>query len=261
MRTLTIALFLSLSTSTGVALGDPPRPGQCVVLEMHRGFQVEGEFVGMDAGNRLWLISREAGIELRSGYHVSKVANARVRGKLVPLDSLTKGNPATLPPFRVPPAVPPPVVRHSLPGPRDPFPRPPAVGTAKSLDVVAELANWDEDAEVDGIRVYITPRDARGRSVSVGGQLSAVLESNDLIPGPIRQGGNRAPRVELHRWGKPLRKQDFGPEGVVAELPFDGRRRPDLHGVDLLGRLRVRLSIPGGKALEALTVVPLGYGR
>lgn len=227
-----------------------PQREQSLVLEFHDGRKVRGNFAGVESGERLWLIHREAGIELRSGYKLELIHRVLVNGQPVLLASLEKEQASQTPAWKIPAQDPPLVLAHG------PF-IPAVASKVVSLDVLAEPANWDADPEADGLRLHLTPRDAFGRTVPVRGQLSAVLETRRLVPGPIPERSDRAPKVELERWGQLLGPEDFGPFGVIVELPFDGRRE-DLRGLGVPFTLTVRLGIPGQDVLEAKTPVPVG---
>ncbi len=209
-----------------------------------------GELSGLENGERLWLVEREAGIELGSGYRLDLIKRVLVDGEPVSLASFEIGQAKHDPAWKIP--------SHEIS--LDPK-YPPRLATAppiaRSLDILAEPANWDADPDLDGLRFCLTPRDSLRQAVPVRGQLSVVLESRQLMPGPIHQRGDRARRVELQRWGRTLRAEDFGPEGLMVELPFEFRRQ-NLIGLGVPLTIKVRLGIPGQTVLEAVTGIPFG---
>ena len=254
MRTIGfVVLFVTSLASARDLKTHPPQANEKIIVEFHDLRQVTGELSGIENGERLWLVKREAGIELRSGYRLDLIKRVLIDGKPVSLESFEKGQAEHDPAWKIPP--------HEIS--LDPE-CPPRLATAPSralsLDVLAEPANWDADPDLDGLRVYLTPRDALGQTVPVRGQLGVVLESRQLMPGPIHQRSDRAPRVELQRWGRTLRAEDFGPEGLMVELPFEFRRQ-NLIGLGVPLTLKVRLGIPGQTVLEAVTGIPIGARR
>ncbi|MCA9072440.1 MAG: hypothetical protein KDA84_26125, partial [Planctomycetaceae bacterium] len=133
-----------------------------VVLVFHDGRQVQGELAGVESGERIWLISREAGIELRSGYSLDKVARVLSQGQDLSLTRVTTQRNQTSP-WKLP------IQEIPLPKPRQVTLEHPTV-RAQSLEVTAEFANWDDDAAPDGVRLYLTARDVWGQPVPVSGQ-------------------------------------------------------------------------------------------
>jgi hypothetical protein len=257
VRTISFAVFFLVATGLrGEPQVSPPAPTDVIVVEFQDGRRVMGELAGIESDQRLWLIQREAGIELRSGYEWSQVKSVILQGRPVSLDFLRKQQRSQTPPWKSPDeAVP--FSEVSFPPVSTPLP-PLSESQAVTLEIFAEPANWNADPQVDGLHLYLTPRDRFGRPVKVGGELSVVLESRRLGPGPIRQRGDRAPRVELQRWGLSISGEDYGPEGVLVRLPFQGRRQQNLNGLGVPFTLDVRLGIPGQTVLEAVTGISVG---
>ena len=104
--------------------------------------------------------------------------------------------------------------------------QPPARNAATrvtTIDVEAHVANWDRDAETDGLEIRVVPRNALGQPVPVSGQLTATLIGRNQLPLHDRQAF-----PEIGRWSLRTNTSDFGPHGAVYRLPFRGAAHPDL---------------------------------
>lgn len=130
----------------------------------------------------------------------------------------------------------------------------------QSLKIDAELANWDQGAEVDGFAVRISPLALDRSVVPVSGMLTAELFGQNITPDemfePLRQDFSR-----LERWSVRLVRDDFavvdpvgGAAGVreaVVRLPFR-RIHPEFE-VDVrnYGQLNVSLQVAGQGVYDA----------
>ncbi|HUG89661.1 MAG TPA: hypothetical protein VML55_02430 [Planctomycetaceae bacterium] len=126
-----------------------------------------------------------------------------------------------------------------------------------SLYTEACLANWDADAEADGVRVRIVPLDADGRIVTLDAQLDIVLHG---VPkrswsGPDDRRRNDLP--ELGRWTRRVRAADFGPDGAVYDLEFQGEPPERDGSLASWGSLSARLGVAGRGAFDASAEVLL----
>lgn len=109
----------------------------------------------------------------------------------------------------------------------------------------ARLAQWDNDAQLDGVEVLVTPLDGSGRVLPVRGTVTLELRA------PRAVDREQAPRLHGYSFQTVARSShqispgDFGPDGVVVRLHFrqyDPQR--DLTWLDS-GVLHVRLVVPG----------------
>jgi hypothetical protein len=126
--------------------------------------------------------------------------------------------------------------RHSL-GP---------ASVARSLRIHAEVANWDGDVEVDGIRLEVTPVDANGYTVPLDGSLRVSLHA------PRHEKGKAPPPVRtLGRWSRSLKADEVGPSGATFHLEFHGRHPEFDTAIGSLGLVHVRLSSAGHGVLDA----------
>lgn len=121
----------------------------------------------------------------------------------------------------------------------------------KTLIVDAELAQWDKDAQTDGLRILVYPLDAHGNIVPVDGHIEFTLaverESSRVRPGYVKD----PEFVESERMTFPVRKEQFRTGAAFYQLPFD-RWHPDFELTFAhQALLHARLSIPGQGVFEA----------
>lgn len=130
-------------------------------------------------------------------------------------------------------------------------PAAPPLPPVKTLVVDAELAQWDKDAQTDGLRIMVCPLDAYGNIVPVEGHIefTLVVQRERVRPGKGYAGEPRF--VEGDRLTFPVRREHFSAGPAFYELPFD-RWHPD-YQVTLAnqGLLHARLSVPGQGVFEA----------
>jgi catechol 2,3-dioxygenase-like lactoylglutathione lyase family enzyme len=131
--------------------------------------------------------------------------------------------------------------------PLAPHPGPPPRVASVAFD--AHLANFDADAEADGLIVVIRPLDSWGRLVAAEGTVEV-----ELI-GAVRRTFHSAPRSggavhqTLGRWTKSLHAAVPAPDGYLFKLPFPGRDGGGRLAASR-GRVRVRLVVPGCGVFE-----------
>jgi hypothetical protein len=122
----------------------------------------------------------------------------------------------------------------------------------RSLDCRAHVANWDSDAESDGIVVHLTPLSDAGHILPVEGVTEVVANGYERVPGEPAERWSI-----LARWREPLTLACYGPFGGVQRLSF--------HTVPLdlsrvVGKrvwLCVRLTAPGRGVFESkITLTP-----
>jgi hypothetical protein len=131
----------------------------------------------------------------------------------------------------------------------------------QSLRIEADLANWDRDAEVDGLEVRVYPQAADRSVVPVSGMLTAQLFGQNITPDemfePAREDYSR-----LERWSVRLARLDFAGEELsgheaVIRLPFR-RIHPEFE-VDVrnFGQLNASLAVDGQGVHDATVPVIL----
>ena len=116
----------------------------------------------------------------------------------------------------------------------------------RAIDVEAAVANWDGDVEVDGLVLWLVPRDEFGELVPVSGTL--VVELQGEHSGVVRMP---QPFVNVGSWTVSVRPKDFGPRGAAYKLPFQNVH-PEFDAALLpRGLVHARLSVPGQGTFEA----------
>lgn len=117
---------------------------------------------------------------------------------------------------------------------------------ALSLDAFARLANFDNDAQPDGLQAILVPLGAGGEVLRKAGSLSIQLS---VFRGDWR---NRTQRFcEEESWSKEVTLDDYTPQGLVIDLPF--RRIIPESDSELLavGVLNIRFNIASERSVEA----------
>ena len=205
--------------------------------------------------NRLWLRHGEEGVTLWSGFKWPQVIAWKVIRE--PLAPPTKETELADQPFAF---VTPPSSMNSTeqipaPGPHESGQVPPYFSLptsydqrfgsqVDSVDVYAEIANWDGDVEPDGLRVFLRPRDAQGYAVPLTGHVRFKLLGQR--PPALRH----RPRLrhqrfsELAQWSRQVYPEDILHDGAVYLLEFR-RFHPDVDlDVATEALLHARLSVP-----------------
>ncbi len=122
----------------------------------------------------------------------------------------------------------------------------------RSLAVDIELANWDADAEPDGLSVVVYPLDSRGNVLPVDGQLEVQLTGLRPVALPARYSFPRgAAFPRLLRWSRPVRAANTNDTGAVVLLPFPKHTPAKDVTLDAFGAVTARLSVPGHGVFDA----------
>ncbi len=222
----TVPLLCLLSALVG---GVPLFADELVVLHLSDGSRRVGEINHRTDNRQLWLHATDGQTIVLSGIPWERIAGADLDGKIVDVEAL-RGI----------------ADRQKLPIPSVVISEPPLPPASqdqrapvRSLDMVVSLANWDRDAEVDGIRLRISPLDEQDRIVPVHGIVTARLitrrtqQYQRLITqqpfGFWTDGGS--PREydpgrwpvryqELSRWTERVKIADFDDFGATLKLPY-----------------------------------------
>jgi hypothetical protein len=128
---------------------------------------------------------------------------------------------------------------------------------ARSLRVLAGAANWDADAEDDGIELVILPLSDSGGVVPVAGQLSVSLLGQKTLRRHVGEDATKP----LGRWSRTVRLQDFANGSAVFRLPFRDPNPTTDPSVNHTGLLHVQLTPSVLGPLEAKIPVPLRNHR
>jgi hypothetical protein len=113
------------------------------------------------------------------------------------------------------------------------------------ISIDAQVANWNQTVETDGIVVHLFPLDDAGYMVPVDGTLDVELVA--AVPYGSRLG---VPFPVIGRWTVTVSPDQFGPAGAMFKLPFQSVH-PDFDlNVGPLGLVNARLNVPGNGSFE-----------
>lgn len=233
------ALFRALLCLPALAFAQPAQaddspwsglaPGSHLAVTTTTGRVLLGQLDARTSPHRLWLTAEAEGMTISS---------LITRGEVL---GIAAAEPFALPPRleapsgAIQPPAAPPISANS---------RRPAV--VRSLTVFAQLANWNGDAEPDGLRVWIQPRAANGAPVAAGGGVTVRLA---VFRGDWR-GSRGGFRVE-EEWFREISAEAAGEAGAVLELPFEKIRPETDRELLSLGVVSVRLSVAGQGTFDA----------
>ncbi|WP_146562425.1 hypothetical protein [Posidoniimonas corsicana] len=228
------ALSLLLLTVTSVAAQESRSPwggrqvGEAVVVSTTDGGILRGFVDARTTNSRLWLTAASDGVSITS---------------VTPADAVVDVAAGVAEEWKVglvadPSVVADPVVVARLGNGYDP--------RVASLQVVARAANWDSDANVDGVLAWVQPLDANGRLLPVEGSARCELQAYH-----INHRGEHLP-LPTQQWQQPLTVESFGSDGAVIRVPL--RQLADAVGEErpCVGVLKVRLLVPGAGVYDAV---------
>ena len=122
----------------------------------------------------------------------------------------------------------------------------------QSLQIHAEVANWDRDAAIDGIRLLVQPLHHSGAVMPVDGHLNVKLFGQAFLKtSGIRDSRTFDAFPTLGQWTQRVRKQDFGANGAVYQFRFH-RTHPEVQtSLSAFGLTHARLSVSGQGTVDA----------
>jgi hypothetical protein len=136
-----------------------------------------------------------------------------------------------------------PNARSAGDNPYRPAEAPPAI--VREVRLQARAANWDDDAEADGLLLQLYPLGDDGLVVPVAGFLEVTLVGQRIGP---PAGGESFP--QLGRWRRAIEPGDVQPGGVTLRLPFQAAHPEFDLGLSALGMVQTRFAISGQAAFE-----------
>lgn len=126
------------------------------------------------------------------------------------------------------------------------YPIEPILQRVQSIDVRAELANWNAGVEMDGLILTVWPLDAQGQIVPVSGTLAVQLEGLRGASARSQYSYFRGnPFPVLGQWTQALQADAVGPAGARFKLPFQAIHPEFDTEVAPFGLVQVRLAVPG----------------
>lgn len=126
----------------------------------------------------------------------------------------------------------------------------------QSLTIDAYLANWDRDAEVDGLELRVYPLNIDRAVIPVDGLVTAELIGQYYpeihIFDPVQQ------EVQLlEKWTERVHPRSFGNDGAVLRLRFRARHPEFDLAVRYFGQVNVKLNVQGQGTYDATVPVTL----
>jgi len=119
-----------------------------------------------------------------------------------------------------------------------------------SVDFDAQIANWDQDVEFDGIALRLFPLDANGQLTRVRGMLNAEIVATR------RQKYNDAPSARgqipsrLAQWSVNVDADEVTENGALVKLPFQTDHPEFDTSWATHGLVHVRFVVPGHGVFE-----------
>ena len=274
METLRYAICVLASTLllVGAVCGQEKAEDQKDALMVNAvladGWQVNGQLDGRTSQTHLWLRNERVGINLAVSYAWSSVeevwigdvqigrdqvvAKASVDRKRHPLPKSQGGSRSTRVIGQLDGTLPGRPPQTSRVGPPNSPPALPRRSRVVTLEIHVELANLDDDEDLDGYLLRILPLDRDRNIRPVTGSLSVQLQGVRAILGLARSD-----TANLEQWSLRVRSADFGQWGAVYELPFRNfspERRPDLSP---LAKINVQLGVSGSGRFRATEAVAI----
>lgn len=224
--------------------------GQEVLVELASGRRFLGTVDARTSDRELWLRFGDSTAHVLRPIDWASIRRAMLDGAEVPLGRL-RAQAAALPK----PALPSlgeqlaAVRRIAPPAPGQTSPQPPRAETrvpVRALHLEAVAANWDGDAEVDGLIVAAYPLGEAGQIVPVAGSLELELY------GARRLTATRGEPVPLvSRWTASFAAAEVGERGARLRLPFQSFHPDYDASLASFAELHGRLVVPGEGVFEA----------
>lgn len=228
-------MFILLEAAQAVNAQDLrwPSPGEHVAITLKDARVLVG-VVTADSTPRLLSLARTSrGLEIESD---------------VPREKIAEIKPLTAPELALPNPSRPSEILPVKPASRNP--RRVNLPKVRTLLVRARLANWDDDPEPDGLLVDVSPLDASGAFVPVGGNIDLELYGQRHQQ-PAHTFDDREPFTLLDRSAKIVRSADAETDSYQVRLPFR-RFHPDRNlELNPFALVRARFSVPGQGVFEA----------
>jgi hypothetical protein len=233
-----LAAFLCLASGSLLQAAEPPLT---VKLASGRKFTAN---VDQKTGDQLWLRFSTGRASLLRPIAWERITSASLEGKEIKLDELRelcqtlKSKNAESEPLPPPPPAP-----ETIPAPAE-------LPQVVTIRVDAWLANWDADVETDGLVVQLTPLDENGQPVAASGLADIELfAARQRKYHEAPQSGGWMTEL-MQRWTENVEPAQMGPSGVVLRLPFGAVHPEFSSGVDSIGLVHIRLTIPGSGVFE-----------
>lgn len=114
-----------------------------------------------------------------------------------------------------------------------------------SLQIEAYVANWDRDAEIDGLMVHLYPLNERGKLVPVQGDVTFRLLGEYQHHRGKRWQNGQSLFEQLGSWQKNIKQKDLDEEGIVLRLEFQEIHPMKIPDLGFTGLLTADLGVRG----------------
>ena len=219
-----------------------------VVVWLQDGRMLAGQIDPRTNDDRLWLRAGGPAFTVATSAAWKRIKVVNANGEQLPIDEFAK----QIDRFR-------PKQPEALAAPPDPraianqttvVTRPlqhrNAATRVTSLDIEARVANWDQDAAIDGVEIRVFPRNTFGEVIPASGQITAQLLARNRLPA---HNDNAFPRIG--RWSVRVDTSDFGHHGAVYRLPFRGRHPDKESSLEPHGLVEVSFYVHGQGRFES----------
>ena len=199
-------------------------------------------YVDQRTDELLWLRFSSGGGHILRPIAWERVASAQLDGKSVELNDLRSVCAQVKSSAQPQETLPAPILAAKAPMQANP--------SVASIRIDAWLANWDADVETDGICVQLTPLDENGQLVAVSGTAEVELfAARQRKYHEAPQSGGWMTEL-AQRWSETVEPEQIGASGIVLRLPFSAVHPEFSSGVDSVGLVHVRLTVPGSGVFE-----------
>jgi hypothetical protein len=228
----------------------PALAADSITAWLRDGRQVNGQVDASTNTDRLWIRQEAAGLVIVSGFKWEHIAEVRDAERTLQQAELQDMAATDRPRQRLrhnPSAS---TIRTSTGNTGQPH-LDLATRRVKTLVVHAFLAQWDDDAHSDGIRVQVSPLDANGQLVPVEGQIELQLIVQNRDPAAMQGISTNHGYGELDRVSHMVRREHFKHGPASYDLPF-GNQHPDFEtNLAPHALVHARLGVPGVGVFEA----------
>jgi len=234
-----LSLFLGLLV-VGPAIPTATAADALVHVELSSGREFTGILDARTNDQQLWLRWRVGEVELQRPIAWDRITAAQLQGEAIDVVDLKKRAEDLATPGRTV------VERNSFRSDPEKSQLPAtSVRPVRSIRCDAWLANWDADAEFDGLILNIETLDQDGIAVPATGTVEAELITIDYVLGyQASTSGGRIP-VTLGRWSQPWESARR-----YVQLEFQARPPQLEPRLDRYAVLKVRVTIPGHGVFE-----------
>ena len=243
-RMATLVFGLSLSSIPCLA-------SDTLKVALVDGRQIAGHVGSRTDLDRLWIARTEGNVELASGFLWAEISTGEVGSERLNAEELRRWSverhiPHTSKLDRTFKQVDKRVAMNVQPNAKPP------TSSVKSLAIRAFVGQWDQDAQSDGLQIFVSPLDKDGRLVPVSGQIDFTLMSEKEAYGGGQPISNSHPKfAPIAQISQKVRASDFANGPAVYHLAFV-KQHPDFDPrIATQALLHARLAIPGRGVFEA----------